>query len=126
MTSTPDSTENTDQENGEDEGLGTAATIETVGPCKRRIKAEVPLEKVEEELDRNYRELISSVQIPGFRRGHVPRRLIEKRYGEEIEGDVKDALLGISFAEVVKEKDLKVLGRPKFDNVAFQKGEPLR
>src|SRR5262245_44774769 len=127
MASATEPTENTGQEEEkEEEGLGTVATIETVGPCKRKIKAEVPHEKVAEELDRNYRELLSSVQIPGFRRGHVPRRLIEKRYGEEIEGDVKEALLGISFAEVVKEKDLKVLGKPKFDNIAFQKGEPLR
>ncbi len=127
MAAATEPTENTGQaEDKEEEGLGTVSTIETVGPCKRKIKAEVPHEKVAEELDRNYRELISSVQIPGFRRGHVPRRLIEKRYGEEIEGDVKEALLGISFAEVVKEKDLKVLGKPKFDNIAFQKGEPLR
>jgi len=110
----------------EEEGLGTQSTIEPVGPCKRRIKAEVPQGKVEEELDRNYKELISSIQIPGFRRGHVPRRLIEKRYGGEIEGDVKEALLGMSFGEVVKEKELKVLGKPKFDQIHFVKGEPMR
>ncbi len=115
-----------DETEQEEDGLGTQSSIETVGPCKRRIKAEVPQGKVEEELDRNYKELISSIQIPGFRRGHVPRRLIERRYGGEIEGDVKEALLGISFGEVVKEKELKILGKPKFDQVHFAKGEPMR
>jgi trigger factor len=114
------------EEQEEEESLGTKSTLETLGPCKRRVKAEVPPDKVEEELDRNYRELISSVQIPGFRRGHVPRALLEKRYGEEIEGDVKEALLGLSFQEVVKENDLKVIGKPKFDNVTFTRGEALR
>ena len=81
MASTADgeTIDNTEKE----ETLGTQSTVENVGPCKRKIKAEVPSDKVVEELDRNYRELISSVQIPGFRRGHVPRALLEKRYGEE-------------------------------------------
>jgi trigger factor len=126
MENTDQNADNPEEKGSEEERLGTQSTIESVGPCKRRIKAEVPSDKVDEELNRNYKELISTVQIPGFRRGHVPRRLIEKRYGGEIEGDVKESLLNLSLAEVVKDKELKVLGKPKFDNVAFQKGEPLR
>jgi trigger factor len=121
-----ESTENAGNGHDDEEALGTLSTLEQAGPCKRRIKAEVPSVKVIEELDRNYKELISSVQIPGFRRGKVPRPLLEKRYGEEIEGDVKETLLALSFQEVVKEKDLKVVGKPKFENIAFSKGEPLR
>jgi hypothetical protein len=52
-----------------DESLGTRSELEVVSACKRRIKATVPAEKVREELDKNYKELASSVQIPGFRRG---------------------------------------------------------
>lgn len=110
----------------QEEALGTQSEVEVLGPCKLRIKAEVPHEKVTELLDRNYRDLISTLQIPGFRRGKVPRPLVEKRYGEEIEKDLKEALLNNSFIEVVKEKDLKVVGRPKFDQIHFQKEEPFR
>ena len=110
----------------DDDKLGTQSTIETVGPCKRRIKAEVPVAKVEDELDRNYKELVGTVQIPGFRRGHVPRRLLESRYGKEIESDVKETLVELSFQEVVKERELKVLGRPRFEQVTLAKGDPLR
>ena len=112
-----DNTEDTADGSTGDEALGTQYTLESAGSCKCRIKAEIPQEKVDAELDRNYKELISSVQIPGFRRGHVPRQLLEKRYGEEIEKDVKEILLGLSFQEVAKEKDLKVVGKPKFDKV---------
>ncbi len=125
-TENTESTENEQEREEGDEKLGTQSTVETIGPCKRRIKAEVPSEKVTEALDRSYKEIISTFQIPGFRRGRVPRRLIEKRFGEEIEGDIKESLLEDSFQEVVEENDLKVIGKPKFDNVGFTKGEPLR
>ena len=121
-----DNTEDTANGSTGDEALGTQYTLESAGSCKCRIKAEISQEKVDAELDRNYKELISSVQIPGFRRGHVPRQLLEKRYGEEIEKDVKEILLGLSFQEVAKEKDLKVVGKPKFDKIEFKAGEALR
>lgn len=110
-------------EEDEDEGLGTQSTVEETGPCRRLIKAEVPSEKVLEILDKNYREIISTFQIPGFRRGKVPRPLVEKRLGKEIEKEVKESLLEDSFQEVLEEKELRIVGQPKFDKVEFKKGE---
>ena len=120
------STQNDGTGGDEKETLGTRSEVEELGACKRRIKASVPAEKVREELDRNYKELSTTVQLPGFRRGRVPRGLLEARYGDEIDGDVKEALLSGSLAEVVEEKELNVIGSPKFDNVEFQRGEDLR
>ncbi len=120
-------TMNDDEEDAKDggESLGTRAEIEVLGGCKRRIKASVPAEKVREELDRNYKELASTVRLPGFRPGRVPRKLLEARFGEEIEGDVKQALLSGSLAEVVEEEELHVVGSPKFDEVHFESGADL-
>ena len=84
--------------NTEKDALGTRSEVEVVGGCRRRVKASVPADKVRAELDKNYRQLSQSIQLPGFRRGHVPRRLLEARFGEEIEGDVKESLLAVSFA----------------------------
>jgi trigger factor len=110
----------------DDESLGTQSELESLGPCKVRIKAEVSQEKVQELLNRNYKDLISTLQIPGFRRGKVPRRLVEKRYGAEIEKDLKEALLNDSFLEVIKDKDLKVVGSPKFEPVELKREEAFR
>ena len=120
------STQKDDAGGDEKESLGTSSEIEELGACKRRVKASVPADKVREELDRNYKELASTVQLPGFRRGRVPRGLLEARFGEEIDGDVKEALLSGSLAEVVEEKELNVIGSPKFDNIEFHKNEDLR
>ena len=111
--------------NEADDGLGTVCEIDVLGPCKKRVKASVPAAKVAECLDRNYDELVSTVQLPGFRRGRVPRRLLEKRYGEEVLSDVKETLVGESFREVLEEHELKILGAPQFDNVEIESGADL-
>ena len=93
-----------------DDGLGTQAEVESLGSCKLKVKAQVAADKVTELLNKNYRDLISSLELPGFRRGRVPRSLVEKRYGEDIKKDLQEALLNDSFLEVVEQNDLKVVG----------------
>lgn len=110
----------------DEDSLGTRAEIETLGPCKLKIQAEVPAEKVAELLDRNLRDLASSITLPGFRPGKVPKALVAKRYGKEVEKDLKEALLNDSFLEVVKERELKVVGEPKFGEVHFDTEAPFR
>jgi len=103
----------------EDESLGTVAEIEESGPCKRVIKGTVANEKIVARLDAAYDELVGTVSLPGFRRGRVPRRLLEKRYGEEVNKDIQEQLLHESFAEVNEEHDFRLLGAPKFDDIVF-------
>ena len=103
----------------DDDSLGATCTIEDAGPCKKLVKASVPAEKVKEILNHNYEELSSTVRLPGFRRGRVPRRLLEKRFGEDLEKDVKESLLAESFEELLQGQEMKVLGNPSFDNIEF-------
>ena len=113
------------EEGGEDEdddSLGATCEIEDAGPCKKLVKASVPADKVKEILDHNYAELATTVSLPGFRRGRVPRRLLEKRFGEDLEKDVKETLLAESFEELAREENFRILGEPGFDKVEFDSG----
>ena len=103
----------------DDDSLGATCEIEDTGPCKKLLKATVAVDKVKEILDHNYGELATTVSLPGFRRGRVPRKLLEKRFGEDLEKDVKETLLGESFEELIKDQELKILGSPSFDNIEF-------
>ena len=109
-------------EEEDDDSLGATCEIEDAGPCKKLVKATVPAQKVQEILDHNYGELATTVSLPGFRRGRVPRRLLEKRFGEDLEKDVKESLLAESFEELAREKDFRILGEPGFDKVEFDSG----
>ena len=71
MSATP-STSDLEKENSlpepqSEESLGTQAEVKDLGPCKLKVTAEVAADKVAELLDKNYRDLINSLQIPGFR-----------------------------------------------------------
>ncbi|WP_103063488.1 trigger factor [Actinomyces qiguomingii] len=57
------------------------STVENLDPARIKLTVEVPYEELEPSLDAAYKEIGSQVQIPGFRRGHVPPRIIDQRVG---------------------------------------------
>lgn len=91
------------------------AEVTEVATCRYKLDIEVAAEKVNEEFDRAFDTLKRQVQIKGFRRGHTPRRVIEKRYGEEVARDVTGQLFQKSFMDALKSKELHPLGEPKMD-----------
>lgn len=110
------------------ERTGMKTEVTEVGPCKVRIQIEVPAEAVKERIDRRYRELSENVVIPGFRKGKVPRRLLERRFGSEIAEEIKGALLQESYEKLLEEKNLEPLARPDVDleKVKLADAEPLQ
>lgn len=91
------------------------STVEEVGPCKKKLTIKVPSQKIHEEIEKSYEELLSSVQLPGFRKGRVPRRLLEKRFGPEIQKDVKQNVIASSFHDAMEENQFNLLGEPEID-----------
>ncbi len=89
--------------------------IEPVGPCKKRISVKIPSVRVTEEFDKSYRNLAKSVPIPGFRQGKAPRKLVEKRFGEQVALEVREALLGAAFEEAVQKNKLAPIAEPELD-----------
>ena len=85
---------------------------EDAGTLKKKVTVTVPRERITTKLDEMYGELRESAAIPGFRVGRAPRRLIEKRFGKDIEGDVRNALIGEALGEAIEDADLKTLGEP--------------
>lgn len=91
------------------------AHVEDVGPCKRKITVQVAAENVTEKFDKNYENLRKNIDLPGFRRGHVPRRLLERRFGDDVAKEVRQTILEESYEKAVSENELDVVGLPDFD-----------
>ncbi len=87
--------------------------IEDVGPCKKLLHFEIPPEKVREKLDKSYLELGQKVEVPGFRKGHVPRKLMEKRFGDTVNKDVQGTIVSDSVEDALKENELEMIGMPE-------------
>jgi len=104
-----------------------SSQVEETGPCARLLKVQIPPEIVQEEIDKSYEELRKTVFIKGFRKGRVPRHVLERRFSEEVLLSVKQSLVEEKFEEAVREHDLRLVSRPEIDldAIELQPGQPL-
>lgn len=90
------------------------AEIKDIGVLRKELHVTVPAKIIADHLDHNYDELRHDAVVPGFRKGHAPRRLVEKRFGSEVRESLTTSIVGQSFFAVVENNDLDVLGDPLF------------
>ena len=90
--------------------------VETVNPTRVKLTVEVPFEELKPSVDEAYKKIAGQVQLPGFRKGKVPPRLIDQRFGRGmvLEEAVNDALPRF-YGQAVRENDVQALGQPEVD-----------
>lgn len=86
--------------------------IENAGPARKVIHIEVPAELIAAKLEDNFLSLQHEAMIPGFRRGHAPRKLLERRFGGDVRKEVTNQIVGESYTAAVEKNELRVLGQP--------------
>ncbi|MCD4830228.1 MAG: trigger factor [Anaerohalosphaeraceae bacterium] len=91
-------------------------TVEDSGPCKKKISIEVPREKIQETLSKQYSQLRRDAEIPGFRKGRAPQRLLEKRFGKDVLEQTKLTLLAEASEEAIKDNEIDSLGEPDINH----------
>ncbi len=100
--------------------------IEEISSTKKKLTVEIPEETVATELDRAYRELGRSAEVPGFRRGKVPRAILKKRFGRDVESNVIEKILPRSYEEALTKHGLTPVSEPVFDgSVTVSESKPL-
>ncbi len=100
-------------------------TIEDAGPCKKVLKFEIPKETIESEFEKKTLEVCGTVELPGFRKGFAPRKLVEKRFGTQIKDEVKQSLVNQSYEKALEEHKISPVGNPKFGDIKMESGQPL-
>ena len=95
--------------------LKNTVTIEEAGPCKKKVSIEIPEETIKNATDEQYKTLRKEAAVPGFRKGRAPRRLLERRFGQEITEQVKLKLLTDASDSAIKLNKLNVLREPDID-----------
>ncbi|MEE9287324.1 MAG: trigger factor [Gammaproteobacteria bacterium] len=87
-------------------------SVETTGPLERRMKVEVPPERIEHEVQTRLRNLSRKTRLDGFRPGKVPIGLVRKRYGPQVRREVVGEVVQSSFREAVTQHRLRPAGHP--------------
>ncbi|HET9022515.1 MAG TPA: trigger factor [Ornithinibacter sp.] len=104
------------------------SAVETLSPTRVKLIVEVPFEELKPMLDEAYRTIGASVQIPGFRKGKVPSRIIDQRVGRGavVQEAVNEALPRF-FAEAAENENVRAIGQPEVDVTAvpLEEGQDL-
>lgn len=91
-----------------------------------KVTIEVDAAKLDAAITKAYNKKKYQFNIPGFRKGKVPQKLIEKEYGVEIfYEDAANILIPDAYAEEMKDCDLEIVSRPEIDVVQLEKGKPF-
>ena len=101
-------------------------SVEHLGPCKKLLRVEVPVERVNKVFDEATKAVGNQVQLPGFRTGKAPSHLLLKHYSTQIDKEARKRLLDESYDAAVKQEKLRVAVTLDVEEQQFGRGLPLQ
>jgi len=96
-------------------------TIDYKGDCAYEVKVSVPAANKQKQADEMYDELRHEAEVPGFRRGKVPRRIVEKRFAKAVRSEVDAKLVSAAFRKLIKDEDFKPIRFPDIEGLEDDK-----
>ena len=117
------------QEQQDQQAFEYPVTVESVGPATKKVSVQIPAERIAAKMEEGFKGLRREAAIPGFRVGHAPRKLVEKRFAGDVKDQVRRQLISESYEQVLEKHGLNVLGEPEFENpdsiVLPDEGQPM-
>lgn len=102
------------------------STVEKKENNKVSLKIEISYEDFEKEIQKAYNKNKSRFSVPGFRKGKVPRKIIETNYGEGVfYEDAINSIFPSAYESAIEENELQPIDRPSLDLEEIKKGEPV-
>ncbi len=89
--------------------------VDETSPCERHVTVSIPRDDIERYFSEKFDELAPQAEVPGFRTGKAPRKLVENRFRDQIEDQVKGSLLMDSLAQISDDQDFSAISEPDFD-----------
>ncbi|MDR5649840.1 trigger factor [Staphylococcus nepalensis] len=90
------------------------------------LSVTVPAEKVDKAIDQAFKKVVKQINVPGFRKGKVPRQIFEQRFGvEALYQDAVDILLPEAYGEAIDEAGIKPVDQPEINVTSIEKGEDM-
>ena len=90
-------------------------TVESTGALERRMRVELPAERIEKEVENRLKRVGKTAKIKGFRPGKVPPKVIRQHYGPQVRQEVLSDLMGQSYRDAVEQENLSPVAQPKIE-----------
>lgn len=97
--------------------------VDAVSGVERKITVEIPAEEVSRRVEQEFVELRKMVPLKGFRKGKAPMEMVKRLFRTSVEGELAERLVKESLADVVREKELRVLSLPNVDHGKVTEGK---
>ena len=81
-------------------------TVESTGALERRMRVEVPMERIESEVDSRLKSVGKTARIMGFRPGKVPARVVRQTYGKQVRQEVLGEIMLQSYSDAIMQLSL--------------------
>ncbi|MDJ0711493.1 MAG: trigger factor [Woeseiaceae bacterium] len=90
-------------------------TVESTGALERRMRVELPAERIENEVTARLKSVGRTAKIKGFRPGKVPPRVVRQHYGKAVRQEVLGEIMQKSYSDAVTQENLQPAGGPKIE-----------
>ena len=90
-------------------------TVESTGTLERRMRVELPAERIEKEVDSRLKSWGRKAKIKGFRPGKVPPKVVKRHYGKQIREEVLNEVMQKSYSDALQQENLNPAGAPKIE-----------
>lgn len=101
-------------------------SVENTGPLERKIRVEVPEEKIAGEVQSRLQSMTRTTRIQGFRPGKAPLKVVEQRFGGRVRQEVVGEVVQTSFFEALAREKLRPAGQPVIDPMNAEQGQGLQ
>jgi trigger factor len=90
-------------------------TVESTGTLGRRMRVELPAERIEQEVNTRLKAVGRTAKLKGFRPGKVPPKVVKQRYGKQVREEVLSELMQKSYTDAVMQENLRPAGGPQIE-----------
>lgn len=95
-------------------------TVEEINSLTKKLKIVLPKQRVGNKLEKEYKKLANDASIKGFRKGKVPRKVLEKNYGPKVEYDVAEQLIQETYFDALEESKIDAVVHPEIKTRNFE------
>ncbi len=100
-------------------------SVETTEGLGRRMRVQVPAERVDQEVERRLKDMSSRVKMDGFRPGKVPMKIVRKQYGARVREEVLNEVVQQTYSEALEQEALRPAGSPHIEPKRTEEGQDL-
>jgi len=99
--------------------------VKELSASEKEIEISLKFDDVKNDIEAEVKKQTKNIQVPGFRKGRVPKNILKKRFGDSLEYEASEKIANKHFWEIAKEKDLNPIGQPTMTDFDFKPGKDL-